>query len=82
MVQQHGKLARQRHARLLDVDPRHQGHRDLVLEVLNDPGVTFTTVPANTEGFADFLYRIGAIQHEPSSWRDYFFEDIHDRAGG
>lgn len=52
-----------------------------ILSILNDPQVRFETTPRRTEVYADFLYKIGAIEHKASGWKDYFFPDIHDRAG-
>jgi hypothetical protein len=31
--------------------------------------------------FAKFLKDIGALKNTPSDWRDYFFEDLHERKG-
>lgn len=49
--------------------------RTLLLEILRDPQVQFKIAPQNTLGLAKFMYRVGAIRHEPASWRDYFFQD-------
>lgn len=55
--------------------------REELLKVLNDPRIEFSIVPKNTYPLAEFLYRVGAIKHKPSSWRDYFFEDSRTGAG-
>jgi NitT/TauT family transport system substrate-binding protein len=49
--------------------------RNLLLSVIRDPRVRFTIAPQNTLPLAQFMYRIGAIRHEPKSWKDYFFDD-------
>lgn len=49
--------------------------RALLVKTIKDPQVHFTVVPQNTFTLAQFLYRIGAIKHQPRSWRDYFFDD-------
>jgi NitT/TauT family transport system substrate-binding protein len=52
-----------------------------IVAILNDPLVQFTMTPVGTMKFADFMHRIGALKNEPSSWKDYFFEEIHDLPG-
>jgi NitT/TauT family transport system substrate-binding protein len=54
---------------------------DEILEVLNDPDVTFTTTPQNVMKYAEFMHDIGSIQNRPSSWQDLFFPEIHDAPG-
>ena len=49
--------------------------RALLLTILRDPQVQFKIAPQNTFGLAKFMYRVGAIRHEPKSWQDYFFQD-------
>jgi NitT/TauT family transport system substrate-binding protein len=49
--------------------------RALLLKILRDPQVQFKIAPQNTLGLAQFMYRIGAIRNQPTSWRDYFFDD-------
>lgn len=53
---------------------------DLVA-ILDDPLVQFTMTPTGTMKFADFMYRIGALKNKPTSWQDYFFEEIHNLPG-
>ncbi|MCF3934010.1 ABC transporter substrate-binding protein [Acuticoccus sp. M5D2P5] len=55
--------------------------RDLVIAILNDPGMNFGTLPLNTEKLARFMHEVGAIRTAPETWQDYFFDDIHDRPG-
>ncbi|HET7132753.1 MAG TPA: ABC transporter substrate-binding protein, partial [Gammaproteobacteria bacterium] len=54
---------------------------DELIEVLGDPDIEFTTTPANTEKYARFMRSIGSIEHEPASWRDLFFPEIHAAPG-
>lgn len=49
--------------------------RALLLKTISDPQIQFTVVPQNTFTLAQFLHRVGAIKHQPRSWRDYFFDD-------
>lgn len=48
--------------------------RDLVLQVLRNPQVRFTTTLHNTLPLGQFLHRVGAIRNKPESVRDYVFE--------
>jgi NitT/TauT family transport system substrate-binding protein len=49
--------------------------RELLLSVIRNPQVQFKVAPQNTLGLAQFLHRVGAIRNQPSSWKDYFFDD-------
>jgi NitT/TauT family transport system substrate-binding protein len=55
--------------------------KEFILSILNDPQISFDPTPLRTEVYADFLHEIGAIENEAESWKDYFFEDIHELAG-
>ena len=50
-------------------------------EVVEDPAVKFTTTPENVMKYAEFMHRIGTLQHAPSSWKDLFFAEIHGASG-
>lgn len=50
-------------------------------EVLRDPDIEFTTTPANTVKYAEFMQEIGSIENRPDSWRDLFFPEIHGAQG-
>lgn len=52
-----------------------------VQSIIESPEITFDLTPSHTGKLADFMYRIGAIRSEPRDWRDYFFDNIHDKAG-
>jgi NitT/TauT family transport system substrate-binding protein len=54
---------------------------DFVASTLEEPDVQFTVAPLSSKKFADFLYRIGAIKHHPSSWKDYVFEELQHENG-
>ncbi|ACR31531.1 ABC transporter substrate-binding protein [Burkholderia glumae] len=55
--------------------------RALLLKILRDPQVQFKTAPQNTLGLAQFMYRVGAIRHQPKSVHDYFFDDPATQGG-
>jgi len=50
-------------------------------EVVEDPAVKFTTTPENVMKYAEFMHRIGTLEHLPASWQDLFFADIHAAPG-
>jgi NitT/TauT family transport system substrate-binding protein len=56
-------------------------NREALAELLADPDIEFTTTPANTMRYAEFMHSIGSLENRPSSWRDLFFPEIHDRPG-
>lgn len=53
----------------------------LVEKLLADPDIQFTLTPTNTGKYAAFMAKVGALKNKPASWKDYYFEDIHDLAG-
>ena len=53
-----------------------------LVEMLADPDIEFTTVPANMMKYAEFMHEIGSLRTVPESWRDLFFADIHALPGG
>lgn len=52
-----------------------------IRSILDDPEVTYTLTPQQTDRYAAFMAEVGAIKQKPASWRDYFFDDVHDRPG-
>jgi NitT/TauT family transport system substrate-binding protein len=60
---------------------KYKGPRDLVLKVLNDPQVTFTTTPHKIGTYADFMYKIGAVKIKPKSWKELFFPEAQALPG-
>ena len=55
--------------------------RELILSILSDGKYSFDPVPRNTLSLATFMHDVGALKTRPESWKDYFFEDLHDREG-
>lgn len=60
---------------------KYKGSRDLVLKVLNDPLVTFTTTPSRIGTYADFMHKIGSLKLKPRSWKDMFFPEAQSLPG-
>jgi NitT/TauT family transport system substrate-binding protein len=54
---------------------------DDLTKMVADPEVEYTTVPAGAMDFATFMYRIGAIKHEPKAWTDMFHATAADLHG-
>jgi len=52
-----------------------------VKSIIDSRDVDFTIVPQGTYKYADFLAKIGAIKNKPASWKDYTFEELHDKSG-
>jgi sulfonate transport system substrate-binding protein len=52
-----------------------------MLEILGDPEIVFTTTPQNVMRYAEFMFAIGSVTHEPASWQDLFFPEIHAAPG-
>jgi NitT/TauT family transport system substrate-binding protein len=60
---------------------KYKGPRELVLKILEDPLVKFTTTPSKITTYADFMHEIGAVKVKPASWKDMFFPEVHDLPG-
>ena len=54
---------------------------DFLLKIMNDPQVHYTMAPENVLPYAQFMHKVGTLKHEPKSWKDLFFPDIHDLPG-
>lgn len=53
----------------------------LIEEILNDADFEFTTVPKKVMDFAAFLHEMGSIKNMPESWKDLYWETVHDLPG-
>ncbi len=53
----------------------------LILKILNDPEVVFTTTPQNILKYVDFMNKVGSIKATPSSWKELFFPEAQNSAG-
>jgi NitT/TauT family transport system substrate-binding protein len=52
-----------------------------IQEIIENPDITFTTTPNNTMKFAEFMHSVDVLKTKPESWKDYYFDDIHDLPG-
>ena len=49
--------------------------------LLSKDDISFSYVPSRTHEFADFMHKVGLLNNQPESWKDYFFENNHDKPG-
>jgi len=54
---------------------------ETMLKMLNDPLINFTTTPSATFPVAQFMHKVGRIEHQPASWKDLFFPEVHGQPG-
>jgi NitT/TauT family transport system substrate-binding protein len=54
---------------------------DELEKMVADPDVEYTTTPANTMAFAEFMHKVGRLKKKPESWKDMFFPTAHDLKG-
>ncbi|MEP9377822.1 ABC transporter substrate-binding protein [Aquabacter sp. CN5-332] len=54
---------------------------DAVTKMVADPEVEYTTVPAGAMDFATFMFKTGAIKHEPKAWTELFHATAADLPG-
>jgi NitT/TauT family transport system substrate-binding protein len=54
---------------------------DKVTQMVADPDNEWTTVPAASMQFVDFLHNVGRLKRLPGSWKELFLPDIHGLAG-
>jgi NitT/TauT family transport system substrate-binding protein len=45
------------------------------------PNAVFDAAPKRTMMYAEYMNRVGYIKQKATSWKDFFFSDIHDRDG-
>jgi len=49
--------------------------------ILSNTDFVFTTTPRGVMRYAEFMRGSNAITNKPASWKDVFFEEIHDESG-
>ncbi|WP_144637851.1 ABC transporter substrate-binding protein [Bordetella genomosp. 13] len=54
---------------------------ELVRKIVEDPENDFTIVPQRTAVYATQLHELGVLKNKATSWKDYFFDEIHDQPG-
>ncbi|HXZ50092.1 MAG TPA: ABC transporter substrate-binding protein [Usitatibacter sp.] len=54
---------------------------DKILKMMEDPQVHYTMAPERILPYAQFMHKVGIIKHEPQSWKELFFPEVHDLPG-
>ena len=54
---------------------------DELVALLNEPNMVFSPAPQNLLKAAQFFNRNGIIKQNPTSWKEFFFADVHDLPG-
>jgi NitT/TauT family transport system substrate-binding protein len=54
---------------------------DFLLKIMEDPQVHYTLAPERILPYAQFMHKVGIIKHDPQSWKDMFFPEVHDLPG-
>jgi NitT/TauT family transport system substrate-binding protein len=54
---------------------------EMVARIVAGPQVNWTLTPEATMKFADFMTNVGTLKVKASSWKDYFFPEVHDLKG-
>ena len=52
-----------------------------ILKQLEDVNIQFTTTPKNIQKYADFMHDAGYIKTRATSWKDFYFPEIHHLPG-
>ncbi len=52
-----------------------------LLAMMNDPQMRYTMAPERVLPYAKFMFDVGIIKHQPGSWKDLFFPEVHDLPG-
>ncbi|WP_298012137.1 ABC transporter substrate-binding protein [uncultured Castellaniella sp.] len=50
-------------------------------KMIRDPQIQYKIAPDRILPYAQFMHKVGSIKHDPKSWKDLFFPEIHDLAG-
>lgn len=54
---------------------------DELVALLQEPHYGLNVTPVGVQHYADFMHKTGRLSVAPKSWKDMFFEDIHDLDG-
>lgn len=52
-----------------------------LVEMIGRPEMVFSAAPQNLLPAAQFFSRAGYIKQKPTSWKEFFFEEVHDLPG-
>jgi NitT/TauT family transport system substrate-binding protein len=54
---------------------------DDIYGMISAPNYMYTLTPQKVGKTAEFMHKIGAIKNKPSSWKDFFFPEVHNLPG-
>jgi NitT/TauT family transport system substrate-binding protein len=54
---------------------------DEIVTMLRKPGYGYHIAPQGFMVYADFLHQVGRLKNKPASWKDMFWQEIHDLNG-
>ena len=54
---------------------------DAIEKMLNDPEIRITMTPEQTVPIANFMNKTGTLKNKPASWKDLYFQELHNLPG-
>lgn len=62
-------------------EPQKAGYQP-TFEMMQDPNlISFTSTPHSLTVQAEFMHKVGTLKNRPSSWKEMFWENVHDKDG-
>lgn len=52
-----------------------------IVEMLQDPEIRYSVVPNRVMVVADFMTKVGAVKKKITSWKDFYFPELHSLPG-
>ncbi len=49
--------------------------------LLREGDMHYSATPTRTQEVAEFMHKVGTLKNRPASWKDMFWENVHDRPG-
>ena len=49
--------------------------------LLDEKTIYFSPTPSRVMVWADYMVKVGLLQNKPASWKDFFFENVHNKPG-
>lgn len=75
-------MANKREAAMYFVaDTRAKVDPEEIVEIVSGPGVSFDATPLSAAKWEEFMRRVGRHKAVAKTWKDMFFEGIHDQPG-
>lgn len=62
-------------------DTKAKSSVDELVTMLRQPGFGYHLAPQGFMVYADFMYKVGRLKNKPDSWKDMFWQEIHDLKG-